>query len=473
MKIDKLAEDAEVQAAGGWMRPLVGHVGRVAAVGLLWAVAFAPCRVPAEGVAGKRPNIVLILADDMGYECLGCYGSASYKTPVLDELAQNGVLFRNCHAQPLCTPSRVKIMTGKYNFRNYTEFSSLPPGQQTFANLLHEAGYATCIAGKWQLGGDKKSLAEFGFDEYCLWQLFSYPVKARGPRYADPKINQNGVVLDHTDGKYGPDVFCDFVNDFMVRKKNQPFFVYYPMVLTHTPFVPTPDSPDWNAERNKQSPAYFKDMVEYTDKLVGKIIKKLDAMGVRENTLILFVGDNGTSTQIRSKMIDGRVVKGGKGLTTDNGTHVPLIANWSGTAATGAVCDDLIGFESFLPTLVQTAGVSLPFASDGVSFLPQIRGEQGAPRDWLFMYASLKHPTVNRWASGPGVDTIEPGSKKQGWRSYVKRFVRDWRWKLYSTGHLYDLNKDLGELKPLLPAQDNPGSAAARKRLENILSSIK
>ena len=101
----------------------------------------------------KKPNIVLIMADDMGYECLGSYGSAVYNTPNLDKLAAQGVRFTHCYAQPLCTPSRVQLMTGKYNFRNYEEFGYLNPKEKTFGNLLKEAGYRTCIAGKWQLNG--------------------------------------------------------------------------------------------------------------------------------------------------------------------------------------------------------------------------------------------------------------------------------------------------------------------------------
>ena len=100
---------------------------------------------------GKRPNIILIMADDLGYECLGCYGSKSYKTPVLDELARTGMRFEHCYSQPLCTPSRVKIMTGQYNIRNYTKFGALHSKEKTFGHLMQSAGYATCVVGKWQL----------------------------------------------------------------------------------------------------------------------------------------------------------------------------------------------------------------------------------------------------------------------------------------------------------------------------------
>jgi len=139
----------------------------------------------------KPPNIILIMADDLGYECLGSYGSTSYKTPVLDELAATGMRFEHCYSQPLCTPSRVKVMTGKYNSRNYTVFGSLDPKETTFAHVLKKSGYATCAAGKWQLygGGSGTSPEQAGFDEHCLWQ-----VKDRGSRYSDPTVLENGTL---------------------------------------------------------------------------------------------------------------------------------------------------------------------------------------------------------------------------------------------------------------------------------------
>lgn len=173
----------------------------------------------------KKPNIILILVDDMGQEVLGTYGSAEYNTPNLDKLAKIGVKFTNMFAQPLCTPSRVKLMTGEYNFRNYTAFGYLKPDQITIANILQDAGYTTMIAGKWQLNGrsgiykrpgwnNKKRPYHFGFDEYCLWQ-----VARRGSRYSDPLIIQNGHQLPTDINDYGPDIFSNFVLNFIEKKR--------------------------------------------------------------------------------------------------------------------------------------------------------------------------------------------------------------------------------------------------------------
>ncbi len=221
-----------------------------------------------------RPNIVLIMADDFGYECVGANGGTSYKTPVLDQMAAEGVRFEHCYSQPICTPSRVKLMTGIYNVRNYAEFGLLEKDQRTFGKLLRDAGYATCIVGKWQLGKDAKLPNHFGFDEHCLWQLFRRP-----SRYASPGLEINGIPKDYAPG-YGPDVVTDYALDFIDRHRDQPFLLYYPMILTHCPFEPTPDSGDWDETSQgsptyKGTPKYFADMVTYMDKIVGRILRQI------------------------------------------------------------------------------------------------------------------------------------------------------------------------------------------------------
>jgi arylsulfatase A len=396
----------------------------------------------------RKPNIILIMADDLGYEGLSCNGSLSYKTPHLDKLAGTGVRFTHCYSQPLCTPSRVQIMTGQYNFRNYTEFGALHPKETTFGHLLKKAGYATCVVGKWQLAARNKGVGTYpdkaGFDEHCLWQ-----VDRLGSRYWDPLIQENGRMRDDLKGKYGPDVFLDYIQGFMERKRNEPFFMYYPMALTHAPFVPTPDSvtPE---NRNKIGLKYFADMVAYMDKIIGKIVQKVDELGIRENTVILFTGDNGTNLAIESRMQD-RTVYGGKGTPTDAGTHVPLIASWSGTSPPGKVCDDLIDFSDFFPTLARIAGAEIPgnLTVDGSSFLPQIKGEEGIPREWVFCHYEP------RWSI---------------WKP--SRFVRDKRWKLYGDGRLFDLQADPLEKSPIGDSQDKE-IMAIRRKFQQILDRMK
>jgi len=315
---------------------------------------------------GQKPNIVLIMADDMGFETIGVDGSIEYSTPVIDRIANRGIRFTHCYSQPLCTPSRVKIMTGKHNYKNYEYFGYLNENQKTFGTLMQEAGYKTCIVGKWQLNGyvfnlpgsdDMNRPKKMGFDEFSLWQVTNH----KGPRYANPYINTNGVAKFYGIDKYGPDIFSDYAVDFIKRNKNNPFFLYYPMVLVHSPFVPTPDSPEWaNKElRAKNDTSFFVDMVEYTDKIVGKIERALKENGVYENTLFIFTGDNGTHWTIYSKTKDRGVVEGAKGNTITDGTHVPLIINWPKYMKDSSVNTNLISFADFFPTFADIANIKV------------------------------------------------------------------------------------------------------------------
>jgi arylsulfatase A len=389
-----------------------------------------------------RPNIVLIMADDLGYECVGVNGGRSYKTPHLDALAAGGVRFTHCYSTPLCTPSRVQMLTGKYNFRNYTEFAHLDLRQTTFADLLKRAGYRTCIAGKWQLAGDEQAPHQIGFDEYCLWQAAG----RRGSRYADPVIIENGTWRNDTRGKYGPDILCDYLLDFIGRHHDKPFLAYYPMVLPHAPHEPTPASKPGDSEQQN-----FADMVAYLDRNVGRIVQRLDDLKLSERTIVIFTGDNGTNRRIRSQFGD-RIARGGKGTPTIAGTHVPLIARWQGISPAGAVNEDLIDFTDILPTLCEAAGLPLTREEtfDGTSFLPHIRGLPGRPRSWVYCYYDPRHG--NNFSKAV--------------------YAHDKRWKLYDDGRFFDLLKDPEENNPIVIHPSDSISAAAqaaRRRLQAVL----
>jgi arylsulfatase A len=427
---------------------------RLGTLGLLMGLVAGAAGVPgcAGAKAPKQLNLVLILADDLGYECLGCNGGTSYKTPVLDKLAATGMRFEHCYVQPLCTPTRSQLMTGLYNVRNYSRFGQLDPDATTFANVLRKAGYATCVAGKWQLGGGFDGPKQFGFDEYCLWQLTRRP-----PRYANPGLEINGKAIDYTNGEYGPDVVSDHALDFIARTKDRPFLLYYPLMLTHLPFQPTPDSPDWDpkarGEQVNQDGKHFADMVAYTDKLVGKLITQLERHGLRDNTLVLFLGDNGTPPGVLSKMGDRNVV-GGKGKTTTAGMHVPLVVNWPGTVAAGSVSSALVDSTDFLPTLCEAAGVPVPadLGVDGRSFLAQLRGDRGSPREWTYCWYA------------PNLD---------GRVDVPEEFAATARYKLYKSGKFYNYERDPNEESPLDGPELDEAAAAARKQLQAALENYK
>jgi arylsulfatase A len=403
----------------------------------------------------KKPNIILIMADDMGYECLSCNGSISYSTPNLDKLAQNGIRFTHAHSQPLCTPTRVKIMTGRYNYRNYEAFGYLNPKETTFGNLLKNAGYSTCLVGKWQLNGisgqkipgweDKSLPNKFGFDEYSLWQLTHG--KKDGERFANPLIEENGKEMPRIKGAYGPDILCNYMLEYIKRKKDNHVFIYYPMVLTHDPFVPTPDSPEWKNEKLRyiNDPKYFVDMVHYTDKIIGKIWNQLKESGIEENTLLIFTGDNGTHRNITSQT-DLGPYQGAKGNTIDAGTRVPLVVYWPSMRQNGRVFDGFIDFTDFYATFADILGQT--DFRDGRSLLPLFKNEKYEAREILFMHYEP------RWGFG---------------NRFTNRFARTKEYKLYWDGRFYNLSKDLLEESNILLADCSPEELKTRKKLQAVL----
>lgn len=423
----------------------------------------------------KKPNIVLIMTDDASWECFGSYGAEDYKTPNIDRLAEHGVKFEHCYSTPICTTSRVMIMTGKYNFRNYTHFGYLDPKEKTFAHILKEAGYKTAIAGKWQLNGlynptvfsdhvENSRVNKAGFDEYALWQVTKGKLdKDGGERFWSPPLEVNGTFLsaEQNKNKYGPDIMSDFVCDFIERHKNEPFFVYYPTVLVHDPFVRTPDTignGDRGQKANKaprskvEKKENFVAMVNYMDKIVGKIVKKLEGVGQLENTLIIFTSDNGTHRPIISNW-NGRKIQGGKGDTKDMGTHVPLIAYWKGKGAVGVVCGDLVDFTDMYPTIAKVAGMELGEndPKDGQSFLPQILGQSSTPRTHVLCHYQPY------WGFG---------SNNAG------AFVRTDRFKLYGDGRFYDIANDLDEEKDLAKSISGELTATVHKKLKALIEQV-
>lgn len=410
--------------------------------------------------SSDRPNIVLIMADDMGFECVGANGGETYTTPRLDQLAASGMRFEHCYAQPLCTPSRVQIMTGIYNSRNYVRFGLLQPGSYTFGNLLRDAGYSTCIVGKWQLDGGFAGPAQFGFNEHCLWQLTRRP-----NRYANPGLEINGKEIDFQEGQYGPDIVNSYACEFIHRQSqsDNPFFLYYPMILPHWPFEPTPDSPDWDpafrrgdkVEKNRKmrSQKHFVEMVAYVDKMVGNVVDALDRNGLRENTLLLFTADNGTYTGITSRF-QGRDWPGGKGHMMDNGTHVALIANQPGKIPAGHVNQDLIDFSDLFPTLAAAADATIPESVriDGRSFLPRLHGKPGDPRDWVYCWY---------FRDGKPVTGGKDHSAGESARTY--------RYKLYAKDEFYHLPSDFLERNPLDPETLTDAQRQIRGRLQQVI----
>lgn len=421
-------------------------------------------RVGATEPAAKPPNLIAIMADDLGAKELSCYGNEKHRTPHLDRLASTGVRFRTCYAAAICHPTRFMIMTGQYGSRNgIYHFAGRRGGPKrtdpaenianhiTFAQVLKKRGYATAHSGKWQLTGKVPTLVyETGFDEYCMWAYkHNLPEgvehtggwegrgKNKTSRYWHPSIVKNTRYVPTKPDDYGPDIFTDFVIDFARRHKEGPFFIYYAMALTHGPFYSTPDTTGSPRDKFRNLRSNFKANVEYTDKLVGRIVRALDDLGIRDNTILFFTGDNGTGGD-------------GKGTPTELGARVPMIVNCPGTVKALGASDELVDLSDILPTLVEFAGAELPKdrAIDGRSFAPILRGEKGNPREWIFSYLGDRRVLrTKRWL-------LEDNSPHQFGRLYDCGDCRD--------GSAY---REVTESK-------NPDVLAIRKRFAAILEGL-
>lgn len=351
----------------------------------------------------QKPNIVFFFADDIGAEAFGCYGGAEYETPNIDALANVGIQYMNMNAQPLSSPSRVQLLTGQYNDRNYSAFGYINDDEHTFAELAHMAGYNSAIIGKWQLGRDRGMIARMGFDESYCSQVELYR-EVRGEtqtdRYANSIWDVNGKSYDFA--LYGPASMKDRAFDYIDRKvaENQPFLLYYTEPLVHTPHVTTPDDDEWDVRYESrftkgQDTCHFRSMVKYLDKQVGEIVQHLKDQGVWDNTIFIFCSDNGTSTRIVSKQQDGTRVRGGKGEPNYRGTHVPLIICWGDKVKPRQV-EHLADLTDFLPTFADIMGVKIPaeWHLDGVSLYPEICGNGDVQKDLVLVHFNPLWPTT-------------------------------------------------------------------------------
>ncbi|MEM1442386.1 MAG: sulfatase-like hydrolase/transferase [Verrucomicrobiota bacterium] len=424
------------------------------------------------GAADSPRNIILVMADDLGYEALSVSGSVSSASPHLDQLAADGIRFHHAYSQPLCTPSRVKIMTGLSNRRNYQHFGYLDVEAKTFAHDLAAVGYRTGIVGKWQLNGRDSDTdldpmtrpRHFGFETWRLWQLAdtgrveaadSPTGKRIDARFANPVINTDGEQVGPIDEAYGPELCLDWATEKIKAwsKEDEPFLLYYPMILTHAPFFPTPQSEVWSDSSKRQSSGgkkqlYFADMLAYADWVMGELRATLEEEGIAENTWLIFTGDNGTDRGIKTLMDSGEVIQGGKGAMNDRGNRVPLIAWRKGMPKPGRVSEQLIDFADFVPTFYDFANLAEENrrATDGVSFAGILEAN-GGKRDKSSVHVFYD---ANKIPADPTeVDTSPPAPRE---------FVRNQRFKLYANGRFYDVSKDPEEQNPL-PLEGLKGAA--------------
>jgi arylsulfatase A len=384
-----------------------------------------------------KPNIIFILADDLGIGDVSCYGADHYQTPNVDKLALGGTRFTHAYTAPLCGPSRALIMTGRYAFRtgatNQDATGLMKPSVEIMMpKILKPAGYVTSMIGKW--GQLPLGPAEFGFDDYLGFKGSGiyWVTKDKTPPY-----NLNGEKKVLREKEYMPDLMHQHLVDFIAKHRDDPFYIYYAMSHVHAEIVRTPDSAPGSKD-------LYADNITYMDKLVGKLVAELDRLRLREKTLLVFIGDNGTgSKQADRATIGGRRLSGQKGTLLEGGALVPMIANWPGVTPAGRVSADLIDSTDFVPTFAQLAGAKLPEKTiDGHSFAPQLRGEKGQPRDWIFI------ELARQW------------------------YVRETGWKLNQAGELFDMCEAPFKEKLVAADTTDPAATTARKRLQGALAQL-
>ncbi len=403
---------------------------------LFYLLVFTSCFIDVT-IAQKKPNIIFILADDYGVGEVGAYGSDNYKTPHIDALAKNGLKFNHCYTAALCGPSRALILTGRYAFRtgatNQDRTGQFTPQAETMIpKMLKQAGYKTACIGKW--GQLPATPGDFEFDTYLTFKgsgIF-WNTQAKGKEYFI-----NGKTIPLKDGEYMPDRMNTQVNEFLFQNKSNPFFLYYSLSHVHTEILPTPDS------KPEPKDVYF-DNVSYMDKLVGKLMTTLDSLKLLENTLVVFVGDNGTANNKAARAtIGGKRLTGAKGSMQEGGGLVPLIAYWKGVTPKGKTTDMMVDASDFFPTFMQMAGVKTTANQiDGQSFLSELKGQKSEHRTWAY------NQLAKMW------------------------YVRELKWKLNEKGELFDMTK--APFEEILIANDTniEEAIAARARLQKILNQL-
>ena len=410
--------------------------------------------------AANKPNIIFILADDLGYTDVACFGSKYYETPNIDRLAKQGLRFTDGYTcGPNCQPTRAALLSGQYMPRTgvYTvgnidrfdwqsrplrpvaNVTSLPLEKITVADSLKKAGYATAMFGKWHLGNDAAHHpSKRGFDE---------AIESSGLHFdfvTDPKV-------DYPKGQYLADFLTDKAVDFVRRHKDQPFFLYLPHFGVHAPhqakenlIAKFKDKPPVGGHH---SPAYAA-MIYSVDESVGRIVALLDELKIADNTLVIFASDNGgvggymrEGIKKAEGITDNAPLRGGKGMLYEGGTRVPFIFRWPGKIQPGTTCREPIISVDMYPTFLEVAGAKPPenYPLDGKSFVKLLTGDGKATlqRDAIYWHF-------------PGYLGAGEGS----WRTTPAGAIRSGDWKLIeffedNRLELYNLREDLSQTNNL------------------------
>ncbi len=428
-------------------------------LGLLTAPRLARA---AEGGSGTKPlNFVFFLIDDMGQRDVGCYGSTVYETPNVDKLASQGMRFTDGYAAcPVCSPTRASILTGKYPARlhitdwipgsrrpfaklavpNWTQY--LPHEEVTIAEALKPAGYATASIGKWHLGGPEYRPEVQGFD-----LNFGGDHRGQPPSYFFPyKIP---CIPEGKPGEYLSDRLTDEALKFIEANKDKPFFLYLPHYAVHMPLQAKKDLTEKFRQKGRaekgQNSATYAAMIASVDESVGRVLGKLDELGLADRTVVFFMSDNGGLAAVTSNA----PLRAGKGTLYEGGVREPWIVRWPGLVKPGTTCSVPVISTDFFPTILEMAGVKpdLKRVLDGLSTVPLLKQAGAIEREALYWHYPHYHLTK------PG-GAIRCGDFK------LIEYYEDGRLELYN------LKDDLSETADL--AAKMPDKAAGlRKKLDD------
>jgi len=418
----------------------------------------------------KRPNIIFILADDLGYADVGCYGQEKIRTPNIDRLAAEGMRFTDAYAGcTVCAPSRSVLMTGLHMghtpIRN-NGMGPLLPGEVTVAEVLKQAGYATGAFGKWGLGeapGTPGVPTRKGFDVF-----FGYLNQAHAHFYYPQYLYRNEEkypLPGNENGRrttYSHDVIADQALSFIRDNKGRPFFCYVPFTLPHWELLVPEDSlaeyrgkfeerpfidPRNHYARQDESRAAYAAMISRMDRDVGRILALLKELAIDRHTVVFLTSDNGPAPPLVGDdyFRSAGPLRGHKENLYEGGIRVPMIVRWPATVPAGVVSDLVWGFEDFMPTAAELAGLRPPAGIDGISILPTLLGPKGAGRGQRkheFLYWELpRRDPKSRWAYCKEIPT---------------QALRMGEWKLIRPQpggpvELYNLAEDVGETRDLTP----------------------
>lgn len=405
----------------------------------------------------------MILADDLGIGDLGCYGQTRIRTPNLDRMAAGGMRFTQAYAgSTVCAPSRCCLMTGRHNGHgrvrdNIPHGVFLQPDDLTVAEVLKRAGYRTCALGKWSLGspGSWGHPNMQGFDEF-----FGYLDQDHAHNYypeflwdSEREVLQQGNRANARK-RYSPHLLQERATDFIETNARRPFFLYYAPTLPHWSDYPKdsplsqdiPSDAPYSNEPWPQVEKNYAAMVTLLDAQVGELLDQVERLGIAQQTLVLFASDNGPSAEAMHRpgfFESASGFRGTKRSVYEGGIRVPMLAQWKGSIAPGAVSDEICAFWDFLPTAAELAGLPIPKEGDGISLAPVLFG--GSRRQHEYLY----------WDYGHG-------------RTQFAQAVRKGSWKAVRNGsgnaiELYDLSRDPGENTNL--AAGHPDVAAQLGRL--------